>query len=156
MSLAPSELLNGLPPEATAAVMALGSEVHLAGGQVLFDLGSDATNLYVVKQGRIALTLPMDVRGQEQDVLIEERGPGQTVGWSALIPPHRFTLKATAPLGTDVLVLPREPLADYLAAHPAVGYQVARNVAAVIGQRLQVFQAMWLRQMQRVVKLTYP
>jgi hypothetical protein len=25
------------------------------------------------------------------------------------------------------------------------------NVAALVGQRLQVFQAMWLREMQRVV-----
>jgi hypothetical protein len=25
------------------------------------------------------------------------------------------------------------------------------NVAAVVGQRLQVFQAMWLREMQRMV-----
>lgn len=156
MSLAPLELLAGLAPEDCTAVLALGAETHLAGGHVLFDLGADATNLYVVRHGLIALTLPMEVRGQAQDVLIEERGPGQTVGWSALIPPHRFTLKATAPLGTDLLVLPRRALADYLDAHPEAGYQVARNVAAVVGQRLQVFQAMWLRQMQRVVKLTYP
>jgi hypothetical protein len=27
------------------------------------------------------------------------------------------------------------------------------NLASVIGQRLQVFQAMWLREMQRVVEL---
>ena len=45
-------------------------------------------------------------RGREEDVLIEEREAGQTLGWSALIPPHRFTLKATAPLDTDVLALP--------------------------------------------------
>jgi hypothetical protein len=32
-----------------------------------------------------------------------------------------------------------------------VGYAVTRNLAAVIGQRLQVFQAMWLREMQRVI-----
>lgn len=156
MPLIPSELLAGLTPESTASVLALGTSLSLGAGDVLFDLGTDARHLYVVQQGRIALTLPMDVRGQEQDVLIEERGPGQTVGWSALIPPHRFTLKATAPLPTDLLALPRAALTEYLDAHPAVGYQVARNVAAVVGQRLQVFQAMWLRQMQRVVKLTYP
>jgi hypothetical protein len=28
-----------------------------------------------------------------------------------------------------------------------------QNVASVVGQRLQVFQAMWLREMQRVVEL---
>jgi hypothetical protein len=31
---------------------------------------------------------------------------------------------------------------------------VARNVSAVVGQRLQVFQTMWLREMQRVVELS--
>jgi CRP-like cAMP-binding protein len=155
MTLAESELLAGLTPEEAAGVLALGTEVRLAGGEVLFGLGSNADHLYLVKQGRIALTLPIEVRGQGQDVLIEERGPGQAVGWSALIPPHRFTLKATAQLGTDVIALPRAVLTDYLAARPALGYRVARNVAAVVGQRLQVVQAMWLREMQRVVKFTY-
>jgi hypothetical protein len=44
-------------------------------------------------------------------------------------------------------------LLDHLAAHPDIGYRVALNVAAVIGRRLQVLQAMWLREMQRVVEL---
>ncbi len=83
---------------------------------------------------------------------MEERSAGQTLGWSALIPPHRFTLKATAPIETDLLAFRRGPLLDYLAAHPEVGYPVTRNLAAVVGQRLQVFQAMWLREMQRVAR----
>ena len=44
-------------------------------------------------------------------------------------------------------------LLDHLAARPDIGYRVALNVAAVIGRRLQVLQAMWLREMQRVVEL---
>jgi hypothetical protein len=56
---------------------------------------------------------------------------------------------------TEVLVLHRSALLEHFAGHPEVGYAVTRNVAAVVGQRLQVFQAMWLREMQRVVKLTY-
>ncbi len=37
--------------------------------------------------------------------MVEERSAGQTVGWSALIPPYRFTLTATAPLETEVIAL---------------------------------------------------
>jgi CRP-like cAMP-binding protein len=155
MSLAPLELLSGLSSQDAAAIMELGTERHVPGGHVLFDLGAEATNLFIVRRGLIALTLPMDVRGQTQDVLIEERNPGQAVGWSAFIAPHRFTLKATASVGTDVLSLPRTRLIEYLDEHPEAGYQVARNVAGIVGQRLQVFQAMWLRQMARVVQLTY-
>jgi CRP-like cAMP-binding protein len=119
----------------------------------LFHLGDPADKLFVVERGRIKLTLPMQVRGREEDVLVEERTSGQVVGWSALIPPYRFTLTATAPFETRVIALSRESLRAHFAAFPAVGYVVSLNLAAVMGQRLQLFQAMWLREMQRVVEL---
>ena len=116
-------------------------------------MGTPADSLYLVSQGRIKLTLPMQIRGRQQDVFVEERTPGQTVGWSALVPPHHFTLTATAPLQTEVIALSREALRAHCAAFPAIGYAIALNLAAVIGQRLQVFQAMWLREMERMVEL---
>ena len=51
--------------------------------------------------GQLRQRTPMDVGGVHQDVLVEERLPGQMLGWSALIPPHRFTLKAIAPLESE-------------------------------------------------------
>ena len=41
----------------------------------------------------------------------------------------------------------------YFAAHPDTGYAVSLNLASVIGERLQLFQAMWLREIQRMVEL---
>ena len=87
-------------------------------------------------------------------MLVEESGPGEAIGWSALIPPYRFTLTATAPLETEVIAIPREALQAHFEAHPAVGQTVSLNLACVIGQRLQVFQTMWLREMQRTVELS--
>lgn len=147
------ELFAGLSQDESTALLALGTRLSLGSGDVLFRMGGDAHTLYVVERGRIALTLPMQVLGREEDVMVEERTPGQTVGWSALIPPYRFTLKATAPLETDVLAFTRSSLLEHFGREPVVGYIVTRNVASVIGQRLQVFQAMWLREMQRVVEL---
>ena len=118
---------------------------------MLCALGAEAEALYLIRRGRIALTLPMQIAGREEDVVIEEHVPGETLGWSALVPPHRFTLKATAPLATDVLAIRRNDLLRYCSANPRVGQVVALNIAAIVGRRLQVFQAMWLRQMQRVV-----
>jgi CRP/FNR family cyclic AMP-dependent transcriptional regulator len=147
------DLLKGLSQEAVNETLALGSRIFLDGGDELFSLGAEADCLYVVSRGRINLTLPMQVRGKDQDVLVEERTPGQTVGWSALIPPYRFTLRATAPLATEVISLPRAALCDHFMRRPEVGYMVTLNLAAVIGQRLQLFQAMWLREMERMVEL---
>lgn len=147
------DLLAGLSHDESQALLALGERISLSSGQSLFRMGDEASTLYVVERGRIALTLPMQVLGREEDVLVEERSPGQTVGWSALIPPYRFTLNATAPLETEVVAFTRSALLEHFAAWPIVGYIVTRNVASVIGQRLQVFQAMWLREMQRLVEL---
>jgi len=66
---------------------------------------------------------------------------------------HRFTLTAAVPLETEVIALGREALNAYFAAHPDTGYAVSVNLASVIGQRLQLFQAMWLREVQRMVEL---
>jgi CRP/FNR family cyclic AMP-dependent transcriptional regulator len=148
-----ADLLAGLPDDAVAEIAGLGSLVTLSKGEVLFDLGDLADKLYVLRGGGVALSLPMTVRGTERDILVEERTPGQTVGWSALVPPHRFTLKATASIDSQVLALPRDPLLAHLQSHPDVGYTLTRNVAAVVGHRLQVLQAMWLREVQRVVDL---
>lgn len=153
MTRSHTELVEGLAPEDSAAVLALGTSVRVPSGTELFHLGNPAEFVYTVLRGRISLTLPMKVLGRDENVLIEERTTGQALGWSALIPPHRFTLTATAPLDTDVIALPRAALATYFESHPRVALAVMTNVAEVIGQRLQVFQTMWLREMQRVVQM---
>jgi CRP-like cAMP-binding protein len=147
------ELLKGLSAEAAEQVLALGTKVSVPSGTVLFRLGESADRVYIVRRGRIALTLPIQVLGQEENVLIDERFPGQTLSWSALIPPYRLTLTATATDETEVLALPRDGLLEHFEKEPAVGYAVARHVVEVAGQRLQVFQTMWLREMQRLVQL---
>jgi CRP-like cAMP-binding protein len=147
-----SELLKDLTTEEVQRILALGTRIALPSGASLFYLGDPAERLFLIERGRIRLTLPMQVRGREEDVVVEERTSGQTVGWSALIPPHKFTLAATAPLETEVIALPREELHKHFAAHPSVGYKITLNLAVVIGHRLQLFQAMWLREMQRTVE----
>ena len=148
------ELLKDLSSAEAGQVLKLGTKLIIPNGVSLFRLGDPADRLFLVERGRIRLTLPMPVRGREEDVLVEERSPGQTVGWSALIPPYRFTLAATASLHeAEVIALPREALLQYFSANPVAGYKIALNLAVVIGHRLQLFQTMWLREMQRTVEV---
>ena len=57
----------------------------------------------------------------------------------------------------EVIALPREAMREYLAGSPAAGYRIALNLAVVIGigigHRRQLFQTMWLREMQRTVEV---
>jgi CRP-like cAMP-binding protein len=148
-----AELFRGLAADDAEEAFGLGARITVSSGSELFRLGDEADRIFLILRGRLRLTMPMQVRGCEQDVLVEERGPGQTVGWSALIPPYRFTLTATAPLETEVLALSRESLQHYFLARPEIGCAVFLNLAAVVGQRLHLFQTMWLREMERMVEL---
>jgi CRP-like cAMP-binding protein len=148
------ELLNGLSSAEVEQVLALGTKLIVPCGTALFRLGDQADRLFLTERGRIKLTLPMQVRGREEEIFVEESSPGQTVGWSALIPPYRFTLTAIASLDeAEVIALPQEALRNYFAANPAAGYKIAQNLAMVIGHRLQLFQTMWLREIQRTVEV---
>jgi len=149
------DLLAGLDDRAAAGVAALGRPVRLTTGEVLFRLGEEAASLYLIQAGQITLAMPMQIGGGEENVRIDERGAGQTVGWSTLIPPHRFTLTATAPIETELLAFPRRLLLEHFEGHPHVGYTVVKNIAALVGERLQVFQAMWLREMQQIVNASH-
>jgi CRP-like cAMP-binding protein len=148
------ELLNGLSSAEVEQVLEFGTKLIVPSGTSLFRLGDPADRLFLTERGRIRLTLPMRVRDREEDIFVEESSPGQTVGWSALIPPYRFTLTATAALReAEVIALPREALREYFAANPAAGYKIALNLSVVIGHRLQLFQTMWLREIQRTVEV---
>ena len=149
------DFLAGLNEREAADVLALGRPVRLADGEVLFRLGAEATTLYVVQSGLINLAMPMQIGGRDENVQIDERVPGQAVGWSTLIPPHRFTLTATAPVTTELLAFPRLQLLEHFERNPLTGYRVSMNLAALVGERLQVFQAMWLREMQQLVNASH-
>lgn len=149
------DLALGLSDEDRATLGALGTVLALDPGQPLFRMGTVADAVYVVERGRVALTLPLRVRDGEEEIVVEEKQAGETVGWSGLVPPHRFTLNARAAVACEVRVFARAALVSHFDAHPAVGRIVTANVAAVMGHRLQVFQTMWVREMQRTVEHRY-
>ena len=103
-----TDLMRGLSQDEADELMALGKSINATAGGVLFDIGSPADRVFQVVKGRVTLTLPMQVRGKQEDVLIEERLAGETLGWSGLIPPHRFTLKANVPIDSELIAFPRE------------------------------------------------
>lgn len=150
-----TDLAKGLSDDETATLWALGSTTRVSAGTVLFNLGDPADRVFQVVNGRVSLTLPMQVRDRLEDVMVEERLGGETLGWSGLIPPNRYTLKALAPIDTELLVFPRDELLRLFGGNPTIAVIVTQNVAAVIGHRLKVFQTMWTREMQRTVELRY-
>jgi CRP-like cAMP-binding protein len=147
------ELLNGLSETEAERVLALGTRMTIPGGGSLFRLGDEAKSLFLIERGRVRLTFPMMVRDREEDVLFEEKLPGETVGWSAFVPPYLFTLSGKALEESEVIALPREALFAFCEATPEVGFKIATNLAVLVGKRLQLVQTMWMREFERIVEL---
>lgn len=147
------ELLKGLTSGEAEQVLTLGARMTVPSGGSLFRLGDAAERVYLIERGRIRLSFPMLLRGQHEDVVFEEKGPGETVGWSAMVPPYRFTLSAAAPLETEVIALHRDALSAFCAAVPEIGSRIGFNLVLLVGQRLQLVQTMWMREIQRTVEL---
>lgn len=146
-----SDLLRGMAAEDRDRILSLGVSRKMAEGEVVFALGEETDGVYLLQSGRVNLTLPIRIEGRQQDVLVEERKEGQLLGWSGLVPPYRFTLQARTSVQTELLFFPRSGLEALFQDHPGIEARIYANLARIIGQRLQVFQTMWLRGVQRGV-----
>jgi CRP-like cAMP-binding protein len=120
-------------------------------GECLFLLGDHADRLYVVVNGRVELTFPLSFGSAVRDVPVESKTPGSALGWSALVKPHRFTLSARAAETSELAAFLRQDLLRVFESEPRIGCVVMRHIAEVIGRRLLQVQALWARELQRVV-----
>jgi len=88
-----SELLQRITNTELAFFESISEEVHLAGGEILFEEGGAADTFYIISQGKIGLELTSPGR---VPMVIQTLGPGDLVGISWFFPPHRWNWRARA------------------------------------------------------------
>ncbi len=150
--LSQGELFDGLGTHGLQRLLAVGVARSLKPDEYLCRLGDDANEFYVLVKGQVDLCFPMRVGGTVKDVTVESVGPGQALGWSALVKPHRFTLSARATEASEVMRFERRDLLELFRAEPAIGYAFFTKVAEIVSVRLHTFQALWVRELQRTVE----
>jgi CRP-like cAMP-binding protein len=153
--IANAALLRGLTAEQRNVLAALGRTVELAPSEYLCRLGDEARDVFIVCSGTIELVLPMDAARQQHPVIVEEISTGETVGWSALTAPNRYTLDARAARPTVLLAIDRDELGALCDAKPALGRDLMRNLVATMGHRLRMLHAMWVRELRRNMELEH-
>ncbi len=150
--LNPGALFEGLGPEGRQQLSASVRHRTLATGQYLFTLGDDATDFFVVVKGNVDLCFPMRIGGALKDVAIESIGVGESLGWSALVKPYRFTVSARASEPSAVACLARRDLQAVFETDVASGFTFLTRITEVMGVRLIRFQALWVRELQRTLE----
>jgi CRP-like cAMP-binding protein len=149
--LGQADLLQGLTDEEVRRIASIATSENLSAGEYLFLLGDSADRLYVLVKGKVDLCFPLSVGEALKDVSVEAIEPGQTLGWSALVKPYRFTLSARAAEPTQVVSFARTNLLEFFDSEPRIGYAVLTRLSELVGVRLLKVQALWARGLQRTV-----
>ena len=147
MDLEQCILFRGLEPGITAKIRRLAKVRNCPCGETLFYEGDPATDLYILKDGRVELTytLPQD---PDTELLITNIGPGENFAWSALAQGETLSSHARAVLDSSAYTIPLDELHEIFLEHPQAGYEVMTILAQQILRRLRETrkELRWLHQ----------
>ena len=132
------QLFSGLGKEQMEAILPLCKQVSIEVGGVLFQEGEDSTALYVLEEGKIALEMPVKGRNGRppQPRVVATLGPGEALGWSAIVEPHLISFTARAVQPCTLVCIDGAALRKLMKSHRELGYEVMAGVAKLLAHRL--------------------
>ena len=134
--------LEGLTPEESHTILQRCQIARVKKGEKIFRAGESADSLYLVRSGQIELRFPVVYYSGTVEIPLDMIRAGEVCGWSALIPPHSYTLMGCATEDSELLQFKRTDLQDACESSPRLGYLVMKNVARIIGERYELTRRM--------------
>lgn len=110
------------------------SNVKFKIGELIFREGEVANHFYIIRQGKVALEIPVPGRGS---ITTQTLGEGDVLGWSWLYPPYRWFLNARVIEPVRTIALDGECLRKKCDEDPQLGYELMKRFSYIIMQRLQ-------------------
>lgn len=129
-------LFGGLSETELAGIARLCRERTHESGSVIFTIGGSATDVYLLKTGKVDIQIEFKIYEQEIRATVYTVGKGEIFGWSALVPPHRLTASARCQGKADVIMINGKELIEILEKDKRIGYVVMKNLSALISSRL--------------------
>jgi CRP/FNR family transcriptional regulator, cyclic AMP receptor protein len=127
-------LFSGLAPAQIDFVTGCARNVAFAPGEFLFREGDPADTMYLVRRGHVSIDVHQPGHGP---ITIETVADGDTVGWSWIVAPYRWTFDARALDAVGSIALDAACLRDKTLQDPSFGVALLSLVAAELLRRLQ-------------------
>ncbi len=143
------QLFEGLEESELVEIAGLCHERSHEKGSVIFTSGGSATDIYLLKDGEVHIQVELVIYDLEARATIYTVRKGETFGWSALVPPHKFTASARCGQNSEVLTIDGQELKNILKKNNHIGYLVMRNLSNVISARLAATMVALRHQVQR-------
>lgn len=141
-------IFQDLAPEQLEAVAALCQGARARKGEQIFAVGDPARSLYLVGAGQIELRFAVHYANAPVEIVLDRKTSGDIFGWSALIPPHRYTLSAHAAEDSDLWRIEQADLLNLCEANSRLGFLIMKNIARVIGERFELAEQMLIREIR--------
>ncbi len=125
--------LEALSADDLAKIVGIASIEKFTTSAVLFQEGAECEFLYLVAEGSIGLDMCLPRRGCMRMLTL---GPGEIVGWSALLADARMTARAVVVEDSTLVAFPAQQLQDLCDEDHDVGYVLMKQVAAALSRRL--------------------
>ena len=145
-------IFAGVTAQESDPILQRGEIITVKKGTKVIEAGQPAATLLLVRSGKIELRFNVLYYNESIEVPLEIVGPGGVIGWSALIPPHNYTLTGYATEDSELFQLPGSTLQDYCAAHPRAGYTVMANIARIVSERYEIARQLLIGEFQRDLK----
>jgi len=129
------EIFKGLTEAELENIAEIAEKEELDANVRIFEEKSWATYLYIVMRGSVEIRMSHDKSGEQ--LTIDNVGPGEIFGWSAVTEPYTLTAAAWTNKKTELLKLKGEVLSDLFKKCNHIGYKFVMKVAAVISSRLR-------------------
>jgi len=128
------EFFGNLTEEQKQRVTRLGRTEIYEPNAIICTQGDAARKLYLVDEGQVVVEseTPRGIR-----IPIIAVSTGEVFGWSALVPPYRFTATVRALSRTRILAIEREALLTFMQAAPALGLTIMQNISGIMATRLR-------------------
>lgn len=121
-------------------IASISQEKTYQAGQTIFREGDQAKELYILQEGKVLLEMriaPYPERSPSPSAVIDVVTEGELFGWSALVPPHIFTLSANTADKCQVVTLDGTKIIEMMDADPAMGYEIVKRLSKIIAVRLK-------------------
>lgn len=128
-----NEFFGELPAEAREFLAAHGKARRLKDNEVMFHFGEHASRFYLVVAGHVSVEVAA-IEGPS--LQLQDLGPGMVLGWSWLIPPHRWAFQARAKTPVEVVEFDGDAVLEHCEADPAFGYALLKRFSALMSERL--------------------
>jgi len=115
-------------------IVSCASNVRFREGETILREGESADKFYLVLEGKVEININT---AQHRSITIQTLRGGEILGWSWLIPPHRYRFDAKAVEDTRAIALDGKCLRKKCEENHELGYELLKRLAGVFTQRLE-------------------